>query len=262
MNFYKAIVVPSRSITDGRQPLVCVPLVGRDQAAVLGGLATIIAKRPDVIEWRIDYFSGIADTTQVVSLAQRIRDLAAGIPILLTRRSTREGGEPIALSEERVLALHEAIFASRAIDFVDYELSSDPRHFQQALTAAHAAGVQLIASFHDFQRTPSVEEIVAKFIAAEQAGADIAKVAVMPRTIDDVLTLLNATREGHRRSRLPIIGISMGAYGSLTRLFGWAFGSSMTFAVGDQASAPGQLPIGELRDALAIVQRALSGDPK
>lgn len=261
MNFCKTIITPGQSIAEDREPLICVPLVGRDQTTVLGELTTLVAKQPDLIEWRIDYFSEIADTAKVVALAQQIRYRTAGIPIVFTRRSIREGGEPIALSEDQVLFLHEAVLASRTVDFVDYELSSDPVHFQRVLTAAHAVDVQLIASFHDFQRTPSVEDIVAKFTAAERAGADIAKVAVMPTTLDDVLTLLSATLEGHRRSCLPIISISMGAYGALSRLLGWMFGSSVTFAVGGQSSAPGQLPIADLREVLAIVKRALANRP-
>ncbi len=257
MSFCKAIVVNGKPITDGRRPAICVPLVGSDETMLFGELAAIVGKRPDMIEWRADYFARLADTAGVLSLAHQIKARACGIPILFTRRSTREGGQPVVLSEEEVLALYEALCASSSVDFIDYELSSDARHFRRALTAAHANGVQLIASFHDFRQTPSCEDIVGRFIAAEQAGADIAKVAVMPRTIDDVLTLLSATRAGYRCCQLPVIGISMGAYGVLSRLFGWTCGSAMTFAVGDQLSAPGQLPIADLRDVLRIVQQAL-----
>lgn len=260
MSFCKPIVANGKPIANGREPAICVPLVGRDEVALLGELSTIVDKRPDMIEWRVDYYDRIADQAGVVALARRLKEGAAGIPLLFTRRSVREGGQPVALSEEQVLSLYEALCASGSIDFVDFELSSDPRHLQIALTAAHATGVQLIASFHDFQRTPPLEDIVGHFITAEIAGADIAKVAVMPQSINDVLTLLNATQAGQRRCRVPIIGISMGAYGTLSRLFGWAFGSAMTFAVGDQHSAPGQLPIADLREVLSVVQRAMSSD--
>ncbi len=117
----------------------------------------------------------------------------------------------------------------------------------------------MIASFHDFQQTPSAAEIVARLVTMEEAGADIAKVAVTPRAIDDVLTLLGATLAGSRQIRLPIISVSMGPYGSLSRLFGWTFGSSVTFAVGDKASAPGQVAIEDLRIVLDILRRSLAG---
>ncbi len=261
MGMTKTIEVNGKPVAGGKEPLICTPLVARDEQSVLRELAAVCAKRPDLIEWRVDFFAGIADTARVVALARAIRDEAGSVPIIFTRRSTREGGEPTGMSEEQVLALYEAVCAARCVDFVDCEMSSDPSHFQSALQAAHGAGAQLIASFHDFQQTPSAEEIVARFVAMERAGADIAKVAVMPRAIDDVLTLLGATLEGNRRIKLPIISMSMGAYGSLSRLFGWTFGSSVTFAVGDKASAPGQVPIEDLRVVLDILQCSLAPKP-
>ncbi len=56
---------------------------------------------------------------------------------------------------------------------------------------------------------------------------------------------------------LPIISMSMGGYGSLSRLFGWAFGSSVTFVVGENSSAPGQVPIEDLKVVVDILHRSL-----
>ena len=258
MNLSKPIILSQGPIGDGKEPLVCTPLVEKNEQAVLLELAAVIAKSPDIIEWRVDFFEGIDDTSRVVALAQQIRQSAQGIPIIFTRRSTREGGEPISIDENQVLELYRAVCTSQYVDIVDYELSSDPVHFQAVLGTAHKAGVKLIASYHNFQQTPPAQQIVEKFVMAEKSGADIAKVAVMPQAIEDVLTLLAATLQGHRSIKLPVISMSMGAYGSLSRLFGWAFGSSVTFAVGDKASAPGQVPIEELRIVLEIFQRSLA----
>jgi len=258
MNLSKPIVLSTGAIGGGKEPLVCTPLVAKNEQAVLLELAAVTAKSPDLIEWRVDFFEGIGDISRVITLAQQIRQSAQGIPIIFTRRSTREGGERISINEDQVLELYRTVCASKCVDMVDYELSSDPAHFQGALEAARKAGIMLIASYHNFQLTPSAEQIVEKFVMAEKSGADIAKVAVMPRAIEDVLTLLAATLQGHRSIKLPIISMSMGAYGSLSRLFGWAFGSSVTFAVGDKASAPGQVPIDDLRVVLEILQRSLA----
>jgi 3-dehydroquinate dehydratase-1 len=258
VNLTKPLFLNGSPIGGGKEPLICTPLVAKHEQSVLRELAAVVAKSPDIIEWRVDFFEGIADSARVVALAEQIKQGAGGIPLIFTRRSIREGGENIALDEPGVLALYQAVCAAKCIDFVDYELSSNPVHFSEALAAAHQAGVQLIASFHNFRETPPVEEIVGKFFRAQMVGANIAKVAVMPRAIEDVLVLLAATLEGNRTVKLPIISMSMGPYGSLSRLFGWAFGSSVTFAVGGGASAPGQIPIEELRVVLEILQRSLS----
>ena len=93
----------------------------------------------------------------------------------------------------------------------------------------------------------------------EKAGADIAKIAVMPKELRDVLTLLDATLTARNTLSLPIISMSMGGYGSLSRLFGWVFGSSVSFAVGEKSSAPGQVPIADVQAVAEIMRRAVRG---
>ena len=258
MNLSKPIVLSRGTIGGGKEPLICTPLVAGNEQTILQELAIVTAKSPDMIEWRVDFFEGIDDTSRVVALAEKIRQSAKEIPVIFTRRSTREGGEPVSIDENQVLELYRAVCAAKYVDLIDYELSSDPAHFQAALEVAKKAEIRLIASYHNFQQTPAIEQIVEKLVLAEKSGADIAKVAVMPRAIEDVLTLLSATLEAHRKIRLPIISMSMGEFGSLSRIFGWVFGSSVTFAVGDRTSAPGQLPIEELRVVLEILQRSVT----
>lgn len=257
MTLTRPIEVRSGVVGGGKEPLICAPLVGADEAAVGRELAAVLARGPDLVEWRVDFFAGIADPARVVALGREIRAQAAGTPVIFTRRSSREGGQPIPLSEDEVLALYGAVARAGCVDLIDYELGCEARHFQGAVALARETGTRLIASFHDFQQTPAAGDIVAKFVAMEKAGADIAKVAVMPREMRDVLTLLEATLEGQQAISLPIITMSMGAYGSLSRLFGWAFGSSVTFAVGEKSSAPGQIPIEQLKTVLDILRGTL-----
>ena len=75
----------------------------------------------------------------------------------------------------------------------------------------------------------------------------------------DVLVLLQATLEASQRVGIPLITMSMGGVGAMTRLCGWLYGSALTFAVGKSSSAPGQIPIEDLRAALKTIQRAVSG---
>lgn len=259
MSFSRPIVLKGKVLDGGKEPLVCTPLVGADEAVIDRELTAILPKKPDLIEWRVDFFAGIADTGRVVEQGRAIAARAGAIPIIFTRRSTREGGNPIPLDEDQVFKLYAAVCRAGCVDLFDYELSVEERYFQQAVVLAKETGAALIASFHNFQETPSAEALVARFVAMEKAGADIAKIAVMPKELRDVLTLLDATLTAHNTISLPIISMSMGAYGSLSRLFGWVFGSSVSFAVGEQSSAPGQVPIEQLNAVVEIVQRALKG---
>jgi 3-dehydroquinate dehydratase-1 len=241
-----------------RGPLACAPLVGRDEAALRAELEQVLATRPDLLEWRIDHFAPIADTARVLAFARELRASAGALPIVLTRRSVREGGPPIALDEDAVFDLHEAVCRGGHVDLVDVETSCEPHRWARARDLARTSGVRMIGSFHDFVRTPPRAELVARFAAMQAGGADIAKVAVMPQDLHDVLTLLEATLEAREKLDLPLISMSMGPLGALTRLCGWVFGSSVSFVVGAEASAPGQLPIADLRAAVDVLHRALS----
>lgn len=249
-----------RPLGGTRFPAICAPLVGRTREQLLAETGAVAAKQPDLLEWRVDFFEGIADTAAVVALAADIKRAAGGIPLLFTRRSSREGGETIALSEPQVTALCKAVCAGGAIDFIDWEMSSQPEHLREVRQAARAAGVQLVLSFHDFQATPAREALLQRFALAAQLGADVAKIAVMPQGMDDVLTLLAATDEASRTLSIPVISMSMGGAGAVTRLAGGLFGSALSFAVGERASAPGQWPIAELETALALLCKASGGE--
>jgi 3-dehydroquinate dehydratase I len=255
----KPIELDGRPIAGGKIPIVCTPLVGRDAEALVAEARKVVAKGPDIIEWRVDYFRSIADTAAVVAVAQKIRNEAAGIPILFTRRSTKEGGEPIALDEEGVVSLYAAVCASKLVDLVDFEAGNDATHVQAVRANARESGRKLVLSYHNFSYTPGLEQLNQRFLEAERLGADVAKVAVMPRDLDDVLRLLASTLESSRKLRIPLISMAMGGFGSVTRMLGGVFGSALSFAVGETASAPGQVPIADMNTVLAIVDRAIAG---
>lgn len=252
----KPIVVRGSPLCAGALPAICIPLVARTADGLLAEAAAVADKAPDLLEWRVDFFQGIGSLEQVTALAKAIRQAAPGIPVLFTRRSAREGGEPVACSEAEVVELYRAVCATGAVDLVDVEIASPPGHLAAVQSTARANGVGLLLSFHDFQGTPPLQELLARFRQAEQLGADVGKVAVMPRSKADVLSLLQATLQASEELPIPVAGIAMGPLGAVTRLCGGEFGSALTFAVGQAASAPGQLPIDKLRAALAVFRRS------
>ena len=251
----KPILVSGKPLAQGVLPAVCAPLVATDGAGLLAEAAAVAALGPDLLEWRVDFFEGIARTQDVVALVQEIRR-STGLPLLFTRRSAREGGQPTSLSEPQVVALYQAVCEQGRPELVDFEMDSDPAHVAAVREAAHAHGLGLALSFHDFERTPSRETIVGRFAQAQRLGGDVAKVAVMPRSMEDVVTLLGATQEASASLAIPVVSMAMGPLGTITRLGGGAFGSALSFGKGEGASAPGQLPIADLRAGLAILARA------
>jgi 3-dehydroquinate dehydratase-1 len=258
MSVEKIIDIRGRKL-GGETPLICSPLVGRTREKVLAEAATVVAKKPDVIEWRVDYFEGIGDTAAVLDTGKALRAAVGDTPIIFTRRSMKEGGEPIAIGDEDVVRLYDAVAASRLVDFLDFEMGNDPEHVRRVVDGVHRHEARGILSYHNFGYTPGVEFLVQRFLEAERLGGDIAKVAVMPRDRDDVLTLLAATSQAQAKASIPLISMSMGPLGAVTRMIGGAFGSSLSFAVGEGSSAPGQMPIADLSAVYDIVRRARGG---
>jgi len=240
-------------------PLIITPLVGRTPGDLIAEVEAILPKSPDLLEWRIDFFEGIADVALVIETASAMKRAAGPVPILLTRRNTTEGGQPIPIAESAVVAMYCRACEARCIDLIDYELSNEPERLTQLRDVSAANGIAMILSYHNFEFTPDFDTLLGRFLTAERLGADIAKVAVMPKDPQDVLALLSATYRASQVTRIPLISMSMGGIGSISRIMGWIYGSAATFAVGKSSSAPGQIAIDDLRAALAIARRAVNG---
>ena len=259
MNQTKSIQVQGNALGGGTLPIIITPLVGKTQAALLDEVAAIVPKKPDLLEWRIDFFADIGDAKAVIASAQAIRKAANGIPVLLTRRNVSEGGNPIPIAEPAVVAMYIAACEAKCVEIIDYELSNTPADLQRLREVSKAKGVAMIMSYHNFQMTPDAETLDGKFAAASRLGADVAKVAVMPKSEQDVLVLLAATDRARQAIDIPLISLSMGGVGSLSRIIGWIYGSAATFAVGKSSSAPGQISIEDLRVMLALVRKSVTG---
>lgn len=248
-----------RLIGETSSPLICAPLVGANEKQLLAELDRVLAKNPDIIEWRVDFFDKAAEHDAVCAMVDTLKARMANLPLIFTFRSQREGGQPVAMGEKEIFALNVSVCLQTAAEYIDCELSSRPENISALRTAATAGGTKIIGSYHNFTATPSARELVDKLTQAQAHGLDVAKAAVMPQKPEDVLTLLGATLEAKQTLEIPLITMSMGKFGAVSRLIGGVFGSSLSFAVGANASAPGQVPIEDMQEALAIVSRAMGG---
>ncbi|CDI68636.1 type I 3-dehydroquinate dehydratase [Limosilactobacillus fermentum] len=240
-----------RNITLGSGlPKVAVPLVDADAAALIAQAEKVAALAPDVIEWRIDFYQDVLDEEKLAQTAAVIRQAIGETVLLITFRTKGEGGE-LALADDQYFALLKFLAEHQLGDLIDVELEHDQAAVKEVLEAAHHHGVKVVMSNHDFEQTPSQAEQVARMTAMADLGADVAKVASMPQSPADVLTVLAATVEARAKLDLPIITMSMGDLGKVSRVSGQAFGSALTFAAVGKTSAPGQIGLADLRHDLA-----------
>jgi len=255
----KPIQLRGQPIAAGKLPLVCLPLVAGTEDALLAEAKQVLAKKPDVIEWRADFFEQVGKVDAVLACARHLRQMTGVTPMLFTCRSASQGGQPIELSSPQVAALCEAVCAARSIELIDFEMDNALEDVQRVVASARGTEVTVVLSHHDFDATPRFDELARRFRMAQDLGADVAKLAVMPSSLDDVLALLNATFHASRLLAIPVVGMAMGQVGSVSRLIGWMFGSAMTFAVGSRSSAPGQIAVDDLNAAIASLRRACGG---
>lgn len=230
-------------------PKIAVPNVGSTEEEILTSTKEIAAAKPDLMEWRIDYYvAGIEDTAQLIDTGRKIRELIGELPLLVTFRTKSEGGV-CQLEENRYLDLVDQIIVNRLGDAVDIELFHEEKRIESLVSEAKNYNVVVIMSNHDFEKVPAKDVIEFRLKKMANLGADVPKLACMPHNVEDVLTLLEATNEVHNEIENPIITMAMGDIGKVTRIAGQVFGSSLSFGAVGKSSAPGQLSIEELRNA-------------
>ncbi|GAA2182989.1 type I 3-dehydroquinate dehydratase [Brooklawnia cerclae] len=238
------------------RPKVIVPLTDAHEAGLIAAARRIAASPVDMVEWRVDRFDGRGNRERVRRVAARLRETIGDRPLLFTPRTQDEGGE-WAPSPDAYRDVVADACAGGDIDLVDVQYLHPAA--RRCIETAHAHHVPVIASSHDFQATPALPAIMDQLEAMQSAGADVCKIAVMPHKPEDVATLLAATARAHETARVPLLTMSMGALGGISRLAGQVFGSCATFAtLGDEGSAPGQMPLDEVLASLDLIGRGLA----
>lgn len=240
---------------DGGRPVICVPVVKKDRESILTEVKELVQKQVQMIEWRVDWYQDAMDPEAVQRVLEEMKPLLGSTILLFTFRTKKQGGE-LAADEAYLTKLYELAANSRAADIVDVEFF-EVKNSRKVIRNIQAQGVKVISSHHDFDDTPS--EKIMEMILGQMAegGADIVKLAVMPKNPADVLHLLAATadfKENH--PLLPVVTMSMGAYGVISRISGETFGSCITFGSHEQSSAPGQLQLEQLETILNYLHEA------
>lgn len=234
------VIVRGCRIGEGR-PKVILPIVERTEAAVLERAAEFSTLRADCVEWRVDLFETPDNLGAVVHCLAKLRIALKDKPLLVTLRTKEEGGNA-PVNHEKYLHFIRTLLDTDCADLIDIEFFTAGKELPELIQDAHTAGVKVVCSSHDFRKTPLKTELVSRMTAMQQAGADLPKLAVMPQSRTDVLELLAAAAEmADLHPETPVITMSMGALGAVSRLCGEAFGSAMTFANPGTASAPGQV---------------------
>lgn len=233
--------------------MICVPIVAKNDNEVLNQVGKIIEKsktaRIDIAEFRADFYTGLEDYDMLRDILSKIRTMLneAGVKLLFTIRSKAEGGEELSFDSPSINEINLYIAQNGLSDMIDVEHFSDENLADSVIKAAKEHNIKIILSSHDFEKTPKLNEMIERYKDMHERGADIIKLAVMPHSEQEVNDLLEAVSTTYEKySDVKVVGISMGELGRITRIEGYKYGSYLTFAIIDKASAPGQVSVDEL----------------
>ena len=232
---------------------ICVPIVGTTMKDILDATALACQAPCHVVELRIDYYERADSIDAIIELLMLVKPQLNGRGLLFTWRTRGEGGER-AISTEAYFTMLERLIPTGLVDAIDIEFFLDQERMLKTIEFAKMHHVTVVMSNHDFNGTPSREVIVNRLLQMKELLADVPKIAVMPHTTGDVLTLLEATAEVKALYPAdPVITIAMGPLGAVTRTAGALFGNDMTFAAAGKTSAPGQIDVHALKRILDII---------
>ena len=168
-------------------------------------------------------------------------------PLIVTARDPQEGGVRQLSVTTRLSLLEESLSQAAAIDI---EIANMPQA-RSLIETAHKTSVQIVASYHNFEQTPTAEELCEQEKIARDLGADIVKFAVRHHTPDDLIvgTTVLARRTG------PVAIMGMGPLGPTSRLLYSQCGSCLLYGyLGLYEGAPGQWPAQSFFNAISKLQ--------
>jgi len=244
----KMLEVKNKSFGSGK-PIICISVMDSKKEDIVAEVKRLVEDGAEMIEWRVDAFEGVESPNAVREVLNEVAPIITDTVFVFTFRSKEQGGE-CSLSSDKVYDLHQVAAESHVVDFIDVEYFYTEDADVEVYTL-QKMGTRVITSHHDFHETPSSDVLFMLLEQMKHSNADIVKLAMMPKTAEDVLRLLQETNHFHNRyPNQPLITMSMGKIGMVSRISGETFGSCVTFGAGKNASAPGQIPMKALQQIL------------
>ncbi|KAL8171268.1 hypothetical protein V2J09_023072 [Rumex salicifolius] len=236
--------------TRSNSTLICAPVMADSVDQMLAQVRKAKEQGADLVEIRLDYLKNFTPNADLEALIKQ-----SVLPTLITYRPKWEGGEYVGDDSKRLNALCRAV--ELGANYIDVELKVADEFFN-SLGGRKPENVKIIVSSHNYERTPSVEEIGSLVARIQATGADIVKVATTAQDIVDCARVFQVLTH----SQIPMIGLVMGERGFMSRILSAKFGGYLTFGSLEAGvvSAPGQPTIKELLELYNF--RQLGSDTK
>ncbi len=223
--------------------LICVPIIAGNTREALKKIAEA-QLQADIMELRLDLMR---------SFDLEILLRSAIKPVIVTFRSEKEGG--MGRADYSVVESYLIRAAEKGASYIDVELGM-PHEYRDRILK-NRGNARAIISTHLIDSTPDYEELDRIYRESRGTGADVVKIVATARNWEDNFRILEIVKKA-REDEAGIIAFCMGKMGRMSRIFSILMGGFLTFAsLGtDQESAPGQMPVDEMRAMIEYFSRS------
>lgn len=252
------LVIKGQTFGEG-MPVLCVTIAEQREEDILRQVKSLTDECIPMIEIRGDFFDGLYDEDRLTEFFRTLSPMVENTVLLFTVRTIPQGGrtEPSASYLQKI---YDIAAISGVCDFIDIEYNEFP-HPAQEIRRIHECGVRVLTSDHDYMQTAKSVDLLDLLEKMRKAGADMVELAVTPEDPDDLLELLKVTNRFHRsHPDTPVITLSMGEDGFLTRVTGEIFGSAVTFGKAGKSDLNGHVSYKKLQMILNQVHDSLNGN--
>ena len=206
VSMQNAFEIKGIRIGDGK-PVICVPVVAPERETIIETIKSLTEQKVQMIEWRVDCFREADDVAAVRAVLDTVKPFLTETIFLFTFRTKQQGGSR-RMEEWKILKLNETAAKSGCADMIDLEFFEATKP-EKEIRRFQRMGVRVIASHHDFDATPDDRILRMLMEQMQQGGADVAKLAVMPQSADDVVRLLKLTNDMKQKyPTLPVVTMS------------------------------------------------------
>lgn len=207
VSMQNAFEIKGIRIGDGK-PVICVPVVAPERETIIETIKSLTEQKVQMIEWRVDCFREADDVAAVRAVLDTVKPFLTETIFLFTFRTKQQGGSR-RMEEWKILKLNETAAKSGCADMIDLEFFEATKP-EKEIRRFQRMGVRVIASHHDFDATPDDRILRMLMEQMQQGGADVAKLAVMPQSADDVVRLLKLTNDMKQKyPTLPVVTMSL-----------------------------------------------------
>lgn len=233
-----------------KTPSICISITSSDFVQLEYDLKKIKSLKPDIIEFRADFFLD-SSYSNIVKAVQIINESLADIPMIFTLRSTLEGGKT-SLDESQRISIIKQIIQNNHIDILDIEIMTLSSDLMAIIDECHSNKIFVIGSYHDFDKIPENEFLKDIFIKNIDLGCHAAKIAVKSNSVSETAHFLKDVMDIREKNNgFNSIPIAMGKEGMLSRVIFEARNPGITYTSiihdKDKNSSIGQLDFNTLK---------------